>query len=216
MQLYELEKRLTMDVKFLAKKFGVNTDRLYINVQTSKGAYGQYSKNRWLMGEDQKKVDELALNPEFFKDPLEIIDTMIHELVHVYCEQKEIKDTSRNGYYHNQKFKQIAEQFGLLCIATDSGWNTTSKGNEENLEKINSELPYKVTSDMIRRGTSKPKRERTPREVHKYTCPTCKKTIKDKELIYIYCLKDREGFILDQEDPKLDEWIKNLKEMTRS
>lgn len=211
MQLYELEKRLTMDVKYLAKKYSVKTDKLYVNVQTSKGAFGHYSKNRWLMGEQKEKVDELALNPEYFQNPLEIIDTILHELVHVYCEQNNIKDTSRNGYYHNKKFKDIAEGYGLLCEATDAGWNTTSKGNEEKLEEINSELPYRITSDMIRRSTEKPKRTRTSTPKHAYTCPICGTTIKHKDLIYAFCAKDRDCFYLDADDKSYDEWEKTIK-----
>lgn len=212
MQLYELEKRLTMDVKFLAKQHNIKTDKLYVNVQTSKGAFGHFSQNRWIMGENKEKVDELALNPEYFTNPLEVIDTMLHELVHVYCQQNNIKDTSRNGYYHNQKFKKVAEEFGLTCIATDSGWNTSPNGNEKKLEALNSTLPYPVTCDMIRRSDSKKKiTTHTPRKKpHEYVCPSCGITIKHKDLIYISCYNCFNVlFEMDSDDESYNEWAEN-------
>lgn len=210
MQLYELEKRLTMDVKFLANLHGIDMKKVYINVQTSKGCFGHYSKNRWIDGEDKR--DELALNPEKFQNPLEIVDTMLHELVHVYCDQNNIKDTSRNGFYHNQRFKKIAEEFGLLCIATDNGWNTTSVGNEEALEKINSTLPYPVTSDMIRRSDSRAKRTPQARKPkHVYTCPLCGTEIKHKDLIFLGCIKCKTAMELDTDDTEFKEWKLKLK-----
>lgn len=213
MQLYELEKRLTMDVKALAKKYNIKMDGIVVNVQTSKGAFGHYSPRRWRDGE--KYVHELALNPEYFNNPMEVVDTMIHELVHIYCDQNEIKDTSRAGYYHNKKFKEVAEKFGLKCEATEAGWNTTPKGNEEELEKINSTLPYPVTGDMVRRGTPKKVREpREPKEKHVYTCPFCNTEIKHNDLIYVSCFRciGYPTMILDIEDKRYNEWNKQRKE----
>lgn len=208
MQLYELEKRLTMNVKYLAKEHNIDMTKLYVNVQTSKGAFGHYSPNRWIMGEKKEQVDELALNPEFFQNPLEVVDTILHELVHVYCKQNGIKDTSRNGYYHNQKFKKIAEEFGLSCIATDSGWNTSPEGNESNLESINSRLPYPVTSDMIRKGDSKRRAPSTPRrKPHEYTCDSCNTTVKHKEIHVFYCVECKRLMAISPEDAEAKTWI---------
>jgi hypothetical protein len=43
-----------------------------------------------------------------------IVATIMHECVHIYCMQNSIKDTSNNHVYHNKNFKDIAEQHGLL------------------------------------------------------------------------------------------------------
>lgn len=214
MQLYELEKRLTMDVKHLAKKYNIKMDNIYVNVQTGKGMMGFYSKKRWIVGEEKNKVDELALNPEHFNDPIELCDTIIHELVHVYCDQNSIKDTSRNGYYHNAKFKKIAEQFGLICVSCDSGWNTTTDGNAEFLNSINQELPYPITGDMIRRSDSAKKSTRSPRKKAKvYTCPLCNKEIKHKDLIYIKCAEDDSLYQLDDDDEAYNDWADHVEDL---
>lgn len=212
MQLYELEKRLTMNVKALAKEHNIKMDGIVVNVQTSKGAFGHFSARRWKDGE--KYVHELALNPEYFSKPLEVVDTIIHELVHVYCDQNSIKDTSRAGYYHNKKFKEVAEKFGLKCIPTEAGWNTTPEGNEAKLEEINKALPYPVTGEMVRRGTPKKRaepKERTPK--HKYTCPFCGTEITHKDIIFVSCFGciGYPTMILDLEDKQFDEWDEKRK-----
>ncbi len=55
------------------------------------------------------------------------LGTILHELVHAYCDANEIKDTS-NGYrYHNTKFKEKAEEFGLVIEKADTiGWSVTT------------------------------------------------------------------------------------------
>lgn len=207
MQIYELEKRLTMDVKHLAKMHNIKMENIYINIQTNKGCYGVYSPNRWKNGESF--VDEISLNPEHFDRDFELVDTMLHELVHVYCRQNGIKDTSRAGYYHNAKFKKVAEQFGLKCVECKKvGWNTTAEGNEEFLKELNQTLPYPVNSEMIRRSDSAKKGPtiRTKPRNHVYTCPLCDMTIKHKDLIYIQCMKCHCWVELDEDDEKKGEW----------
>lgn len=187
MQLYELEKRMTMDIKYLAKLHDIKMDGILVNVQTHRGAYGAYWKNKWKNGETES--DEIILNPEHFSEPLELLDTMLHELVHVYCDQNSIKDTSRAGYYHNVKFKKVAEQFGLKTIEDKAiGWRTTPDGNAEFLNKLNQELPYPITGDMMRKGEKK-KGQRTPtkKTKHTYTCPLCGLEVKHKDLIFLKC-----------------------------
>lgn len=60
----------------------------------------------------------------------ETLDTMIHEMVHLYCRENNIKETSRGGKYHNGKFKAEAEKRGLECYQCGQyGWNTKAGEN---------------------------------------------------------------------------------------
>jgi len=48
-------------------------------------------------------------------------------MVHHYCHEKGIKDTSRKETYHNSRFRDIARMAGLRCNRTDiHGWAQTS------------------------------------------------------------------------------------------
>ncbi len=57
---------------------------------------------------------EIAISAEYlYRGYDEICATLIHEMVHLYCYTNGIKETSRNGTYHNKKFKVEAELRGL-------------------------------------------------------------------------------------------------------
>lgn len=67
----------------------------------------------WENGEG-KTLYEINIVPEAMKrDYIEIIQTLAHEAVHVYCAVNKIKETSRGGSYHNKRFKQVAEEHGF-------------------------------------------------------------------------------------------------------
>lgn len=68
------------------------------------------------------------------------LGTILHELVHAYCFAAGIKETSNNNRYHNAKFKEIAEDFGLeLEKAETIGWSLTTVP-QETQEKYRAEL----------------------------------------------------------------------------
>jgi hypothetical protein len=57
----------------------------------------------------------------------ELIGTLVHEAAHAIAFQRGIKDTSRQGRYHNRRFKAIAEEIGL-DVRRDPGlgWSVTT------------------------------------------------------------------------------------------
>lgn len=55
------------------------------------------------------------------------LGTVLHELVHAYCYANEIQDTSNGNRYHNAKFRDKAEEFGLSIDKADTiGWSVTT------------------------------------------------------------------------------------------
>lgn len=55
------------------------------------------------------------------------LGTILHELVHAYCCANDIKDTSNGNRYHNAKFRDVAEEFGLSIDKADTiGWSVTT------------------------------------------------------------------------------------------
>ncbi len=65
------------------------------------------------------------------------IAAVFHEMLHVYCQMRRIKDTE-NGY-HLRKFAEIAEQNGGYCTLSEDGW-TEAYPTDENMKKILAEL----------------------------------------------------------------------------
>ena len=172
-----------------------------ITIQSSSNrrAYGWFAKDRWgIMGDREKGFDEINISAEYLSRPIEnIISTLQHEMVHLYCEVNEIKDTSNNNVYHNKRFKEEAEKRGLsIEKAQTIGWSVTTptkdfKGyinalniNEDNF-KFFRRSPYFIPMSISggdaegnegedngeNEGDNKvaePKKKST-----KYTCPTC-------------------------------------------
>ena len=47
------------------------------------------------------------------RSPREVLGTLLHEAAHALAHARGIKDTSRQGRYHNKHFKTLAEELGL-------------------------------------------------------------------------------------------------------
>ncbi|MFC4245076.1 hypothetical protein ACFOYW_17040 [Gryllotalpicola reticulitermitis] len=91
---------------------------------------GHFAANRWVTGEDeaQRSIHELFVSGEGLqRGAADVLGTLLHEAAHAAAEARGVKDTSRQGRYHNAKFKAIGEQFGLsLTHDKTLGWSTTS------------------------------------------------------------------------------------------
>lgn len=94
-----------------------------------KHAYGWvYTKKMWQTTNSDKY--SIVIATEHLQDVEQVIITLTHEMCHVYAMENGIKDTSRGGYYHNENFRTIAEQAGLICTKEPQGWATRSMSDE--------------------------------------------------------------------------------------
>jgi len=122
-------------------------------------------------------------------------------MVHLYCRENGIKETSRGGGYHNGKFKEEAEKRGLTCYQCGAaGWNTTpgdnlveyalSKGwNEIRIGRNN--LPPAMRSGAT--GTAQAGTTGTgsggkrPSSTRKLACPKCGQSVRATKAVHILC-----------------------------
>jgi len=78
-----------------------------------RNAMGWHSKNRWSIGEHA--LTEINLCPEYFERPVEeVLETLIHEMVHMSNAQDGIKDCNAQQR-HNKKFLVRCVIMGLTC-----------------------------------------------------------------------------------------------------
>jgi hypothetical protein len=88
-----------------------------ITIQTKgkRQAYGWCSTVEFWRSEDEMiKKYEINLTAEHLdRDPVEIMQTLLHEMIHLYNVQHKVQDCSRGGTFHNKKFKAAAERFGM-------------------------------------------------------------------------------------------------------
>jgi hypothetical protein len=87
-------------------------------VQSSRRAKNNFlgwctRSREWLNKDTGQKYYEITIAAEHLNSPVEdILQVLVHELVHLYCNIKKIKDVG-SGQYHNKLFKKYAEKFLL-------------------------------------------------------------------------------------------------------
>jgi hypothetical protein len=99
-----------------------------IGTRGRKAAFGWFRPEGWKKGKDDK-MHEINICAEYLSRSIdEVLETLIHELVHNFNKQKGIKDCSATNW-HNKHFKATAEQFGLIVEKMEGkGWAKTSLG----------------------------------------------------------------------------------------
>lgn len=170
-----------------------------ITVQSKPGTMGHCSVSKIWQRKDDKTY-ELNIAAEVLNYPIEeTLDTMLHEMVHLYCRQHDIKEVSRGGKYHNKRFKAIAEEHGLTCVPCGQyGWNTTpgdnlveyalNKGWNEILLGRNSLPPAMRTgaTGTAQPGTA-PGGGKRPSSTRKLICPKCSQSVRATRKVNILC-----------------------------
>jgi len=134
--------------------------------------YGHFCGGIWQRHDGA--VSEVLIAGDGLNRPAgEVFGTLLHEAAHARNNAHNIKDTSRQGRYHNWWFRKAAEDFGLSveddlsngCAHTDLAIGTASV--------------YRSQIDRLARNldqwrTAKPKRNRTQARATgwlKATCP---------------------------------------------
>lgn len=116
---------------------------ILIQTKTKKNTLGTCSVHPiWEQKNNKKdKRYEITLSGAHLNRVLEdIICTLLHEMVHLYCSLNKIQDTSNNYVYHNKKFKEEAENHGLIIErGATVGWAYTTL--KDTSKEIISKMP---------------------------------------------------------------------------
>ena len=88
--------------------------------------FGHHDPGRWTAAGQQ--LPEIMISGEGLRrTPDEVLGTLLHEAAHALAHAHGIKDTSRQGRYHNKHFKAYAEQLGLTLTHDDHhGWSAST------------------------------------------------------------------------------------------
>ena len=126
-----------------------------ISLKKTAGAYGHFTTGKvWKTGEERRyeiNISSASLNQECAF----LAGVLVHEMVHEYCAEHGIKDTSNNGVYHNKNFKHIAETHGLEVEHHPKyGWTITSPGLEL-LDFVEEHSPRAATAVQERKPERK-------------------------------------------------------------
>ncbi len=203
--------------RFLEQAYDVLNDRFFdgeltpvvITVQSSKYSHGHYTPwNSWVKnGEGYREIN---LSAESLRRPIEsIIATLQHESIHHYSELNNIKSVSRNGTYHNKRFKAEAEKRGLIidydprighsitypgpeivALVREMGWENIDLSRRRFEEALadNEDAPNGVDGDGSDADAGDTEKKKRKSGVRKYQCPTCGNSVRATKDVNVGCL----------------------------
>ncbi len=126
----------------------------------------------WVQNGKERHEINISANYIGSRTVEQTIVTLMHEMVHLYNFQNEIKDTSRAGVYHNKKFKQTAEEHGLHVDFSDQiGWSLTTP-TEEIRKWIKDNIPIKAFG-IYKQVGEKEEKSKPKQSMVKKVCPCC-------------------------------------------
>lgn len=201
----ELDKLFNV---FNTKYFHDDVKKPIIAVQTNgknSRVMGWCTTNKcWSDKEKNENYYEITICAEYlFRGIEEICSTLLHEMVHLYNLQHDIKDTSRGNVYHNKKFKESAEKCGLSISYNNSiGWSVTELNNDgrkfvksldidENAFTLSRQLNCFDAGSGNGSGsdgsTSTPPATKPTQSSRKYVCPVCGTIVRATKEVNIVC-----------------------------
>jgi len=102
----------------------------------------------------------------------ELTSALLHEMIHLYCHEIGIQDTSRGGTYHNGKFKDVAESYGLICSKDEKrGWTTTP--SEELVDFIADQGWNEIQIFREENAVETEQKDLSQKTLFLYGCPQC-------------------------------------------
>jgi len=158
-----------------------------VMASAKQGLFGYYMPRK-VWQTDEERLSELNITAETVGgDVYELVDTMLHEMVHQYNDVNGIKDCSRGGTYHNKKFKESAERVGLIVECDKkSGFHLTSL-SPANIEFVNVKKIQRISinRDFVGKLTGGSSKSST----RKYYCPMCDMSVRATKKVAIMCIE---------------------------
>ncbi|NYB73770.1 SprT-like domain-containing protein [Sedimentibacter hydroxybenzoicus DSM 7310] len=179
--------------------FGGILPPVIITVQSSPKTNGHYTKfDAW--EQSNQGYREINISAENLNRPIQcVIATLIHEMVHHFCDQQGIKDCSRGGVYHNKKFKEQAQQrdliieynprigfsvtspsYALVAFIEGQGWQGID------LSRVGGHSVPGGGSDNA--GNSGGDNGKPKSSTRKYQCRVCQNSVRATKEVHIACL----------------------------
>jgi hypothetical protein len=87
---------------------------------------GHFAAARWQVN-GQRRAEVLVSGEGLQRGARDVLGTLLHEAAHGLADIRGVKDTSRQGRYHNLKYARLAGEVGL-DVACDpaTGWSQTT------------------------------------------------------------------------------------------
>lgn len=160
---YIKELRVLQDTYAALNKhyFGGTLEPVIITLQSETAALGHFTVQKvWKVYDEVgfREYHEINLSAEsLWCHYFDTCAVLMHEMVHLFCFQNNITDTSRQGRYHNKEFKRIAEEKGLVVSYLSAvGWGRTDPTDKfkEYIDSLNFDFKklYRATPPIERQA----------------------------------------------------------------
>lgn len=171
------------------KYFDNELPKCVMSIGKKEGCYGYFTAYKpWRDVEhDENRFCEISITAGYLDRPvLEMITTILHEMVHEYNFIHEVQDTSRGGTYHNAEYKKAAESHGLIVEKSAKyGWSTTLPSDD--LKEWVTKKRFKENTLVHERPSEKAKKKKSKSNSRKYVCPTCGAIIRATREVNVIC-----------------------------
>jgi hypothetical protein len=88
---------------------------------------GHFAAGRWRLADDTQRPEVLVSGEGLRRGPVDVLGTLLHEAAHGLAHARRVKDTSRQGRYHNKRYAALAEELGIAVAHVEPiGWSATS------------------------------------------------------------------------------------------
>jgi hypothetical protein len=88
---------------------------------------GHFAAGRWHPAPDAALAEVMIGGEGLERSAEQVLATLLHEAAHAVAQTRGIQDTSRQGRYHNQRFRAVATELGLAIERHPQiGWSLTT------------------------------------------------------------------------------------------
>lgn len=89
--------------------------------------WGHWAAGRWVVHSGERRGEILVAAERLSHGPEAMLCTLLHEATHALAHVRSIKDTSRQGRYHNERYRALAGELGLHVERDKTfGWMRTT------------------------------------------------------------------------------------------
>lgn len=180
--------------------FNNRLPKAVITIQSNVKSYGYITVNK-VWRDAEKRYHEINISAEHLDRNIEnVLATLLHEMIHLYCMVNEIQDTSNIGRYHNKRFKNEAEKRDLIIEYVQYIGYSKTTPSDKFIQVIKDNGLYKNIyhcrttgnnliapptdgSDSGNEGSQGKKKSST----RKYTCDICGISVRATKDVNIIC-----------------------------
>jgi hypothetical protein len=153
----------------------------------------------WVDSESKEQKYEINICAENANMKIEdIVEIMLHEMVHLFADIHEIKTTSRNGGFHNKNYRDLAIRFGLNVTKTKQYGYSETNLKEETLKLIE-DAKFSQDAFMLSRINDEGQMSKKKGSI-KHICPECGNKARTTKEIPLICGKCMEQMDMETED----------------